>query len=191
VVVADPKTTFEGFSISHAAILDGTDGSELADGDIYGVREGSLDVDMDSYDNTGDDGILSSWHWFNYANVSITAGYIPFKLMPVLYGADMASSGSGATAQYEVPFLNEDMLNRPTLPMLIRIPSKNADGEVRILDAVLYKVQFMPMSFDGPSYKDGLVTNFSGRAVLSLKDEAGNTLAKRAIGRLINSAPAA
>jgi hypothetical protein len=186
MVTADPNTTFEGFSISHAAILDGATGAELADGDIYGVREGSLDVDMDSYDNTGDDGILSTWHWFNYANIQITAGYIPFKLFPLLYGATLASSGAGAATQYEVPLLNEKMLNRPTLPVLTRIPSKDADGDVRILDFIFYKVQFMPISFDGPTYKDGLVTNFSGRAVLSAKDEKGQVLAERAIGRLIN-----
>lgn len=188
MAVADAATTVEGFSISHAAILDGETGAEEVDGDIYGVREGSIDVDMDSFDNTGDDSIMSTWHWFNYANISVTAGYIPFKLMPLLYGGTLASSGSGATAQYEVPLLNEKQLNRPVRPMLVRVPSKDAAGAVRRLEFVFYKVQFMPISFDGPAYKDGLVTNFSGRALISSTDETGQALAERAVGRLISSA---
>jgi hypothetical protein len=186
-VVASPNTTFEGFSISHAAILDGATGAEEVDGDVYGVREGSVDVDMDSYDNTGDDSIQSTWHWFNFANISVTAGYIPFKLVALLYGGTLASSGTGVNTVYQIPFLNEKTLNRPVKPMLVRVPSKDALGAVRRMDFVFYRVQFMPMSLDGPTYKDGLVTNFSGRATMSAVDEKGATLTERAIGRIINS----
>ena len=64
---------FEAFSVSHAAILDGTTGAESAD--IYGVRQGSVSVNSDSYDNTGDDAVLSNWFWFNYAEISISSGW--------------------------------------------------------------------------------------------------------------------
>ena len=78
--MATPTTIIEGFSLSHAAILDGTvAATEVAD--IYGIREGTLDVSTDSYDNTGDDQVLSTWNWINYATLSITSGFIPFDLL--------------------------------------------------------------------------------------------------------------
>jgi len=178
-------TTFEGFSVSHAAILDGTTGAETAD--IYGIREGSIEVDTDSFDNTGDDTILSTWNWFNFATVSITSGYIPFSLISTLSGATLTSSGTGAATQYSLPLWNESSLNMPPHPVLIRVPSKDTSGASRTMDFVLYKVQFEPISFDGPSYKDGLVLNYSGKALMSDKDEKGGALTDRAIGRMINS----
>jgi hypothetical protein len=70
--------------------------------------------------------------------------------------------------------------------MLIRVPAKDKDGIIRTLDFVLYRVQFGPFSFDGPSYKSGLLLNYTGRAVVSDKDETGAALTKKAIGRIIN-----
>lgn len=179
-------TTVEGFSLSHAAILDGTTGAEAVDGDIYGIRSGSIELDTDSYDNTGDDAVLSTWFWFNYANVTVTAGYVPFKTIALLAGHAVASSGAAPNDYYSIPLWNEDINNTPTRPMLIRVPSKDSGGSTRTLDFVLYKVQFQPFSFDGPSYKDGLLLNYTGRALLSTTDEKGTVLAKRAIGRLIS-----
>lgn len=178
---------FEGFSVSHAAILDGTTGAEAAD--IFGIREGSVEVDTDSYDNTGDDTILSTWSWFNFATVSISSGYIPFEVLALMTGATITSSGAGEATKYEMPLWNEKSLNVAPRPVLIRVPSKDADGQPRNLDFVLYKVQFAPISFDGPSYKDGLLLNYSGKALMSDKDEKGAALpgSERAIGRLVNS----
>jgi hypothetical protein len=181
------STTFEGFSVSHAAILDGSTGAETAD--IYGVREGSIEVDTDSFDNTGDDTILSTWSWFNFATLSITSGFIPFDVIALLTGNTITSSGTGLATQYEMPLWNEKSLNVPPRPVLIRVPSKDEDGNARNLDFILYKVQFEPISFDGPSYKDGLVLNYAGKALMSEKDEKGVALAggDRAIGRLLNT----
>lgn len=180
--------TFEGFSVSHAVVLDGTTGAEDVRGDIYGVRDGSLDVDIDSYDNTGDEAVLSSWFWFNYANLTVTAGYIPFELLFLLTGATITSSGTAPADHYTIPIWTEGSLNQPTRPVLVRVPSKDSGGVTRVFDIVLYKVQFNPISFDGPAYKDGLVVNYSGRALLSDKDEKGTTLGagNRAIGKLVN-----
>ena len=184
---------FEGFSISHAAILSGSAPvapdlfSEEADGDIYGVREGSLQADTDSYDNLGDDSVLSSWFWFNFATVSITAGYISFPLVALLSGSTISSSGAGDAIQYDLPRWEETSLNQPARPMLVRVPSKDSNSNTRVMDIVLYKVQFEPLNFDGPTYKDGLVINYSGKALMSQTDEAGTTLAVRAIGRLVNT----
>ena len=180
-----PAPILEGFSLSHAAILDGTTGAEVAD--IYGIREGTLEVDTDNYDNTGDDAVLSSWQWFNFATVSVQSGYIPMELVALLSGATITSSGVDATASYSMPLWGENSLNSSARPVLIRIPSKTSAGQARKLDFVLYKVQFGPISFDGPSYKDGLLVSYSGKAVMADKDEKGTVLAERAIGRLVST----
>lgn len=177
---------FEGFSISHASILDGTTGLEETDGDIYGVREGSLEVDTDNFDNTGDDSVLSSWSWFNFATLTITAGYVPFDLIALLSGSTVTSSGAAPDDHYSLPLWNEGSFNQPARPVLLRVPSRDSAGATRVLDILLYKVQFDPFGFDGPNYKDGLLLNYSGKALISGTDEAGNALAERSIGRLVN-----
>lgn len=183
-------STVEGFSISHAAILNGTTGAEEAAGDIYSVRSGSIELDTDSYDNTGDDTVMSTWNWINFATVSIQSGFIPLSTLAFLTGTTLSSSGTGATTRYELPLWESGSENTQPRPMLIRVPSKDSDGVQRDLDFVLYKVQFAPFSFDGPSYKEGLLLNYGGRALLSDKNEKGETLTKKAVGRLISKAVA-
>jgi hypothetical protein len=178
--------TVEGFSISHAAILNGTTGLDETWGDIYGIREGSIEPDTDTYDNTGDDAVLSAWFWFNYATVTVTAGYVPFDLLAQLSGTVITSSGAAPNDFYNLPLWDDLSLNTPTRPMLIRVPSKDSAGVVRKLDIVLYKVQFEPFGFDGPSYKDGLLLNYTGKSLISSTDEKGTVLSSRAIGRLIS-----
>ena len=188
-MAAGPTTIIEGFSISHAAILNGI--APVAEAaDIYGIREGTLDVDTDSYDNTGDDTVLSSWSWINFATVSIKAGYIPFEVIALLAGSTLTSSGTGATTQYSLPLWNYKSMNQPARPMLLRVPSKDSAGAVRVFDIVLYRVQFNPITFDGPTYKDGMAVNYGGKALMSDTDEAGVALTDRAVGRLV-STPAA
>jgi hypothetical protein len=151
------------------------------------VRSGSLDVTSDSYDNTGDDAVLSSWFWFNYANLAIQSGYIPFPLVAMLSGSTVQTTGTAPDDSYAIPLWNEKSLNQPPKPVLIRVPSKDSEGASRTLDFVLYKVQFQPIAFDGPSYKDGLLLNYAGRALMTGFDEVGNSLTERSIGRLVNS----
>lgn len=172
--------TFESFSVSHAAILDGSTGAEAAD--IYGVREGSVSIDSDSFDNTGDDVVLSNWFWFNYAEVTISSGYVPFSTVSLITGIPVTSSGD----EYRMNLWTPSSNNQPSRPVLIRVPSRDSAGATRTMDIVMFKVQFMPISFDGPTYKDGLVLNYSGRAVVSPVDEAGVALTEQAIGRLVN-----
>lgn len=180
------STTFEGFSLTHAAILDGTTGAEEAAGDIYGIRSGTIAVDTGNYDNTGDDAVLSSWFWFNYATVTVQSGYIPLDTLALLSGSTITTTGVAPADTFEMQLWEETSLNQPVRPMLVRVPSKDKDGLIRTLDFVLYKVQFGPFSFDGPSYKSGLLLNYTGRAVMSDKDETGTALTTRAIGRLIS-----
>ena len=179
---------FEGFSISHAAILGEEGLDDLSWGDLYGVREGSLEADIDNYDNTGDDSVLSTWYWYNFANLTIKGGYVPFRTIAGLTGATLTSSGTGDNIHYELPLWEQRSLNQPTRSVLIRVPSKDSSGAIRNFDFVLYKVQFQPISFEGPTYKDGLVLNYSGKALISDTDHLGNALTgdDRAIGRLIN-----
>lgn len=174
----------EAFSISHAAILDGTTGAEVAD--IFGVRDGKLDIDTDSFRNTGDDTILSVWNWFNLATLEITSGFIPFDLVSLLTGATITSSGAAGADYWNMPLWNQSALNQPARPVLLRAPSKDATGRPRSLDFVLYKVQFQPMKFDGPSYKNGLVVSYTGQALMSSVDERGVALPEPAIGRLVS-----
>lgn len=178
--------TVEGFSLTHAAILDGTTGAEEVDGDIYGVRTGTIAADTGNYDNTGDDFVMSSWFWINFATVTVQAGYVPFETIALLSGSTITSSGTGDNDYYSMPLWDESSVNQPPRPMLIRLPAKDKDGIIRTLDFVLFRVQFGPMSFDGPSYKSGLLLNYTGRAVLSDKDETGASLPKKAIGRIVN-----
>lgn len=186
--------TVEAFSISHAAILNSTTGLEEAiGGDIYGVRSGSLELDSDSYDNTGDDAILSTWYWANKVNVTVQGGYIPFETLSLISGSLVTSSGSGVNESFSIPLWEENTMNTAPRPMLIRCPSKDKDGIIRLLDFILYKVQFQPFSFDGPSYKEGLLLNYNGSALFSDKDEKGQTVLDsrtgqptKAVGRLLN-----
>lgn len=188
------SSTVEGFSLSHAAILDGTTGLEEAFGDIYGIRSGSLELDQDSYDNTGDDVILSTWFWANRCSVTIQSGYVPFETISLLTDSVITSSGSGASEQFSLPLWEERQMNTQARPMRIRVPSKDKLGAIRSLDFILYKVQFQPFAFEGPSYKEGLLLNYSGTALFSDTDEAGNPvldsktgLPTKAIGRLISA----
>lgn len=181
----------EGFSLTHAQILDGRTAAEdvLTDGgygDFYGVRTGTIAADTGSYDNTGDDFVLSSWYWINFATVTVQAGYVSFDTISLLAGTPITSSGTDPNDYYSLPLWQDNSVNQSPKPMLIRLPAKDKDGNIRNLDFILYRVQFGPFSFDGPSYKNGLLVNYTGRAVLSDRDEMGNTLARKAIGRLLN-----
>jgi len=186
--------TFEGFSLSHAAILDGTTGAEAVNGDIYGVRTASLEPDTDDFDNEGDDAVLSTWQWMNYATVTVEAGYIPFSLVALLSGETSVSSGTAPNDYYSIQMWTDRSMNVAPKPMLIRVPSKDSLGVVRTMEFVLYRVQFGPIKFDGPQYKDGLTVSYEGKALMSLYNEAGVLLSTayglpvgtKAVGRLIN-----
>lgn len=174
----------EGFSVTHAAILNGTTGAELAD--IYGCRTGTLDVDSDSFDNTGDDQVLSTWQWFNFATVTIDSGFMPYATMALLTGATIISSGTAPNDYWTLPMWNVGALNQQRRPLLLRCASKTSAGAVRSLDFVMYQVQFAPFKFDGPKYKDGLVVTYSGKCLMSSVDERGQALTEQAIGRIIS-----
>ena len=132
-----------------------------------------------------DDVVLSTWEWLNFATVTIQAGYVTFALISLLTGEVVTSSGSAPDDFYEIEIWTDRSFNVASKPMYLRMPAKWQDGTVRELEGVLYKVQFAPLTFDGPAYKDGLKINYSGKALLSSNDEAGNALGSyRAVARL-------
>jgi hypothetical protein len=183
-----PMPIFEGFSVTHAQILDGTssflDANFAAydeDLDIYGVSEGSLTPDTATYENQGDDATLSRWNWMNFAEVAIKAGYISLPLLESITGRSMTTIVD-ATPVTPVPENNvfkfdiwhEDDSNVSAKPMLLRCASKDSRGAARDLVIGLYSVTGLgTMTFDGPVYKDGLKMNLLGTAVQSMYDEKG------------------
>ncbi len=179
-------TPFEGFSLSHAAILSGASGAEAAT--IYGVRNGTISTDQGNFENTGDDIVLSEHFWINFANVTIEEGFVPFSTIALITGTTVSSSGAAGADYYAIPLWTLASMNQPTFPMAIRVPAKDAGGQIKTLDFVLYRVQFQPFNFTGPSYKTGLSCSIAGRALFSATDERGNALPvsyPQSIGRLV------
>jgi hypothetical protein len=176
-------TSFEGFSLSHAAILSGTSGAEAQT--IYGVRNGTISTDQGNFENTGDDVVLSEHFWINFANVTIEEGFIPFSTIALITGTTVTSSGAAGSDYYAIPLWTLASMNQPTQPMAIRVPAKDSSGNIRTLDFVLYRVQFQPFNFTGPSYKTGLSCSIAGRALFSTLNELGNAAGATQIGRLV------
>lgn len=184
----------EVFSVTHAQILDGsTSADNIATnddswGDIYGVEEASLTTNVETFENRGDDKVLSRWNSFNFAEVNVKAGYLSFELMSRLAGTWLSSTGSGDTEKIWTPLWHEKALNVSPKPMLVRTRSKDSAGVIRTLDFVLYRVEFKPIAFEGPRYRDGLKINYSGTALLSGVDETGATIGDggEMVGRLVS-----
>jgi len=205
------QQAFEGFSLSHAAVLDAYNpaagaaatgnggagqtvvgaGAGIESQTLYGVRNGTLATDSGNFENTGDDFVLSEWFWFNFANLTIESGFITFPTLAQITGQQVVSSGgNSSSAYYGMPLWVWSSLNQITRPVAMRVPSRDSGGTVRTLDFILYRVQFQPFNFTGPSYKNGLTVSLAGRALMSQYDEQGNALPSsypRSLGRLINS----
>lgn len=184
----------EAFSLSHAQILNGTTSfltalatTATAAEDVYGVSEASVAPKTDEFDNEGDDVVLSNWSWLNFADVSVKAGYLSFPLIAALSGQTIFSSTAGGKQILALDLWHEDSMNIAPKPMIVKMPSKDEDGTPADFVIGLYRVQFKPITFDGPKYKDGLKVNYDGKALYSTKDEMGVTFAdgKKRVGRLI------
>ncbi|MDL5159402.1 hypothetical protein [Actinomycetospora termitidis] len=177
-----PLMNVEGFSLSHAQILDGSETFEAAltktnttqDGwDIYGVREASLDVDDDDWSNEGDDDVLSRWQWINYVEIEVVAGYFGFKTYERLTKRATTSSGTGAATIYRADLWHEDDNNLPPFPLLLKMPSRDSRGTVRSLVIGIYRFQPGPIGFEGPEYKEGFSVSYNGSGTKTLYNETG------------------
>ncbi len=184
----------EGFSVSHVAILDGATSAEDAavtvGTDVYGVRSAAVDPDVGQFDNEGDDSILSSWYWLNFASLTVTSGYISLPVLAAVTGQAISSSGTGVAQKFGFDLWHEDQMNTSPKPVLVRVPSKDSDGTVRRLDLIFYKVQFGPLTFSGPAYKAGMEVSYAARCLASPKSETGATFtdSKKRVGRLVSGA---
>lgn len=163
-----PNPNVTAFSLSHAAILDGSTAAELAD--LFGVNEGSLELESDSYERTGDDKILSTTRWITKGTLSLKSNYIPLDLMAVLYGTPVVSGAEGLTMQ----LWTEKAMNIAPRPVVVQAPGETDAGVPITMKFVLYKVKFGQITFDQfLSYKEGLAISLEGDALLSDKDELG------------------
>ena len=163
-----PNPIVSSFSLSHAGILDGKTAAEVAD--IYGVNEGSLELESDSYERTGDDRILSTTRWITKGTLSLRTNYMPLDTMALLYGTPVVSAANGYTMQ----LWTEKAMNIKPRPVVIVAPGEDSDGTPMRTRYVLYKVKFGQIVFDQfPAYKEGLAFSLEGDALLSDKDELG------------------
>lgn len=187
--------TIEAFSISHAQVLDGATDFLTALAatyneaeDIYGVKEGKLEPDLGDFDNEGDDSILSTWSWVNKADLSIQAGYMSFPLIAKLTGQTIQSSTAGGKSVQSLDLWHEDSFNVGSFPAILKMPSKDKNGLPADFVIGLYKVQFKPLKFDGPAYKEGLKINYDATSVASLVDEKGVLFpdGKKRYGKLLS-----
>lgn len=188
-------STSEAFSVSHAQILASSQTflealatAALDNEDIYGVNEASLEPDTDSYDNEGDDVILSTWNWLNKADLTVQAGYMSFPLIAELTGQTISSSSVNGKTTFGLDLWHEDAMNMPPRPAIIVMPSKDKAGNRADFVIGLYKVSFKPIQFDGPAYKDGMKVNYDGTALYSDVDEKGVKFpdGKKRVGRLLS-----
>jgi hypothetical protein len=114
----------------------------------------------------------------NTAGLTGATGGIPSRTTP----------GAFADTYYGIDLWHEDSMNVSAKPLLLTLPSKDNLGAVCRLIIGLYKCQFGPIGFDGPSFKDGFKVNYEATALMSSTDELGVAFAdgKKRIGRLIS-----
>lgn len=177
-----PTGIYEGFSVTHAQILDGSQTFEQAletalanpqFWDIYGVDEASITPNVDNFENPGDDAVQSRWQWFTTADLRVRAGYVSFPLLSTIYGNPISSTGTGAARVDAMELWNERSINIPDRPVMIVQPSKDSRGAIRRLVWGCYRVSFGPLTPEGIAYKDGLKVSYPGTVLMSEFNEVG------------------
>lgn len=167
-----PNPNISSFSLSHVGILDGSTSAEVAD--LYGVNEGTLELESDSYDRTGDNAILSTNRWITKGTLTVGSNYIPLDMLATLYGTPVTSSAALNKSTYSVALWTEKSMNIAPRPVVVQAPGEDQDGKPHTIKIVLYKVKFGNFSFSQfMSYKEGLAVSFTGDALLADKDELG------------------
>jgi hypothetical protein len=86
-------------------------------------------------------------------------------------------------------FWTDRSMNVANKPLLVASPAKDRFGAVRTLWFVLYNCSFGPMTFEGPTYKEGLKVTYMATALMSDVDEKGDSLGGtyKSVGRMINA----
>lgn len=178
----------EGFSVDRVAILNPSGGAESQQ--LYGAQVITLVPEMVTSDMVADDEEYATWYNVTKANLTVTNGYMNFATIDQLSGPgiNMVSSGASPADYYGLPLWTQYQHNKPAVPLAFRMMSRNANGGVRTLTFVLYKVQLAVLDFTGIVYKTGLQVNYAGTVLFSTTDEQGNTLPGPEMGRLVSSA---
>lgn len=90
---------------------------------------------------------------------------------PAVTVTTAADGGNGRS--WAINLWTGKSMNIGRKPMLVQMPAKTSQGAVAQAVIGLFTVSFAPITFDGPSYKEGLKINYNGKALMSDYDELG------------------
>lgn len=96
-ITSPVRRSVAGFSVTHAAFLDGT--TALTETDMVGVRNAGITPDWGSADITGDDTIMTTFNWLNKATMTMETGYVGFDWIAKLTGTTVTVGGTATTAR--------------------------------------------------------------------------------------------
>jgi hypothetical protein len=191
-----PDVFIEGFSISHAAIIEYNTITDLfEEEDIYGVRSGTIEARIESTEETSNDQLVNVWNSINGIDINIESGYLSLAMMQRFTGSSRFIDGLyPESADMALDLWTPNNMNPGFVSMVVRIPARDSSGVFRSLEFVFYRVKLKPYSFDTASYKDGLTASYQAIAFLSSTDENGLPLVpddpagpvRRAYGRLVS-----
>lgn len=172
-----PAVFLEGFSITHAAILDGeTSADEAAKRDFYGVQSASVSANAESYEEKSNDIVIGTWNDISSIEIEVNSGFMSLSIFDRFSIED--------TKPLLLDLWNPSAINPVHVPILFRIPSRNQNGVYFNFDIVLFNVKLKPYSIDSLSYKEGLRVSYKGQAFLSDVNEVGEPLGTRSFGSM-------
>jgi hypothetical protein len=167
----------------------------------YTATAAAVQTALQALSSVGNGNLLVTGGPANSAALTVTAaGTLAGAKIPLLApdlsgltgaaGGVVAETTPGSSVGYGIDLWHEDSMNIDAKPLILVVPSKDSNRIVRRLVIGLYSVQFGPIGFDGPSFKDGLKVNYEGTALMSGVDETGVPFAdgKQRIGRLLSVA---
>lgn len=173
------RDVVETFSVSRAVVLDGAIDQDHLLGDVFGVRSATLDLDSTVFENLVDGVVVSTWSIFKKATLRVTAGFLPLRILSAINGSSVVETKDTTSA----PLWEQRQQFTPTVSMLVTVPSRDQDGEIRPLHFVLYQVQFEPISMTGLSYKAGGQVEYVATAMMSSVTETGDPVTDSQTGR--------
>lgn len=180
----------EGFGLTQVLVLDGSTSFETATAAnsyvLHGGRSASVTLNTASVDNTGEDTIMSTWNSVDNATITIESGYLSLPAYSFIYGETINSTGASPNEMYDFDPWTEDSINAVGRPVLLVMRSKNLSKTIYpSLKLGLYSVEFQPIKFTGPQYRNVLAVNMEGKAGMSTIDELGATMAKKSCVKVL------
>jgi hypothetical protein len=177
----------EGFSLDRVSALSGSTGAESAQ--LYAAQQITFSPDLTITDLMADDEEYGSWYMLNRVQLTVVNGYLSFAVIAQLSGTAVASSFGGQSPDwyYGLPMWTQYQHNQPSVPLALRMASRDVNGKTRTLTFVLYKVQLSVLDFTGTVYKNGLQVNYQGTVLFSSYDERGNALSGPEMGRIVSA----